>query len=213
MSTVAASQGQRLVLYDVPWERYGRLLRAFDDRHVRLTYDQGTLEIMTLSHKHEGYSYLMGRFVDVLTEECGLPVKAGRSTTFRRRKKQKGLEPDNCYWIANERRVRGKDRINLAVDPPPDLALETDIMHSSLNRLAIYAALRVPEVWRFTAKKLTFLVLRANGAYESTTHSAIFPFLAPADVIRFLQMRSTDDENTVVAAFRAWVQKQVKRHE
>src|SRR2546423_5284145 len=177
MSTVTATRAQRLVLYDVPWERYGRLLRAFDDRHLRLTYDQGTLEIMTLSHKHEGYSYLMGRFVDVLTEECGLPVKAGRSTTVRRRKKQKGLEPDNCYWIANERRVRGKDRINLAVDPPPDLALETDLMHSSLNRLAIYAALRVPEVWRFTAKKLSFLVLGSDGEYEATARSAIFPFL------------------------------------
>jgi Uma2 family endonuclease len=210
MSAVPASHPQRLVLYDVPWERYSRLLRAFDDRHLRLTYDQGSLEIRTLSHKHEGYSYLMGRFVDVLTEECELPVKAGRSTTFRRRKEEKGLEPDNCYWIATESRVRGKDRINLSVDPPPDLALETDIMHSSLDRLSIYAALRVPEVWRLTAKKLTFLVLSSRGKYSSVAQSGIFPFLGPDDVFRFLQMRSTEDENAVVRAFRAWVRKQLK---
>src|SRR4051812_38419232 len=119
MSVVhATEEGQRLVLYDVPWETYTRLLRLFVKRSFRLTYDRGTLEIMTLSPEHEGYSYILGRFIDALTEELGLPIKGGRSTTFRRRKRQRGLEPDNCFWIASEPRVRGKNKIDLRVDPP-----------------------------------------------------------------------------------------------
>ena len=182
MATIPATPG-RLLLYDVPWTRYERLLRALDDRHLRLTYDRGTLEIMTLSHEHEGTSYLLGRFVDVLTEEADLPVKAGRSTTFRRRKKEKGLEADNCYWIANEKKVRGKKKINLKVDPPPDLALETDITHSSLDRLGIYRALRVPEVWRFDGKRMVFLILGPDGQYwgrKDKCHVSISATATPA---------------------------------
>ena len=209
MSTMPAARGERLLLHDVPWTRYERLLRALDDRHLRLTYDRGTLEIMTLSHEHEGTSYLLGRFVDVLTEEANLPVKAGRSTTFRRRKKEKGLEPDNCYWITNEKKVRGKKKINLKIDPPPDLALETDITHSSLDRLGIYAALRVPEVWKFDGKRMMFLILGRQGEYGEASASAIFPFLQPQHLLRFLGMAAHQDENAVVKSFRGWVRKQI----
>ncbi len=212
MSTVQVPAEQRLVLHDVDWETYSRLLRMLGNRpSVRLTYDRGSLEIMTLSHEHEGLSYLLGRFIDVLTEELEMPVKAGRSTTFRRRMKGRGLEPDNCYWIANESRVRGHKKINLKVDPPPDLALETDITHSSLNRMALYAALVVPEVWRFDGRKLTFHVLGPEGSYTNVAASLTFPFFKPDDVVRFLEMRSHQDENAVVRAFRTWVQEQVKR--
>jgi Uma2 family endonuclease len=209
MATMPAARGQRLLLHDVPWTRYERLLRALDDRHLRLTYDRGTLEIMTLSHEHEGTSYLFGRFVDVLTEEADLPVKAGRSTTFRRRKKEKGLEADNCYWIANEKKVRGKKKINLKVDPPPDLALETDITHSSLDRMSIYLALGVPEIWRFDGKRMVFLILGPDGQYTESTTSPTFPFLQPQHLLRFLGMASHQDENAVVKNFRAWVRKQI----
>ena len=128
MSTVQVPPEQHFVITDVSWAAYGRLLRAFGNRPgMRLTYDRGTLELMTLSHEHESASYLLARFVDALTEELGLPVKGGKSTTFRRRQKRRGLEPDSCWWIANEPLVRGKTRIDLRRDPPPDLGLEVDV--------------------------------------------------------------------------------------
>ena len=96
MSTVTATRAQRLVLYDVPWERYGRLLRAFDDRHLRLTYDQGTLEIMTLSHKHESYKHLLGALLLVVAEELNVENHAGGSVPFQREDLERGLEPDEC---------------------------------------------------------------------------------------------------------------------
>src|SRR5205823_2966865 len=138
-------------------------------------------EIMSPLTEHEGEAYLLGRFVDVLTEELGLQVAAGRSSTLRRRRKKRGLEPDNCYWIANEAKVRGKRRIDLRVDPPPDLAMEIDATRSSLNRMSIYAALGVPEVWRLTRQGMTFHALRPDGTYAEVANSLSFPLLAAAD--------------------------------
>jgi Uma2 family endonuclease len=147
MSTVQVPAGQRLVLSGIDWRTYGRLLRAFDERPgVRLTYDRGVLEIMTLSPEHERFKHLLRRLIEALAEEMGLTIAGFGSMTFRRRRRRRGLEADECFWIANEPRVRGKDRIDLRVDPPPDLVVEVDVSRSSLDRLAIYASLGVPEV-------------------------------------------------------------------
>ncbi len=210
MSTVRSPIEQRFVLYGVPWRTYERLLRAFADRPgVRLTYDRGTLELMTLSHLHENQGYLLARLVDAVTEELNLPVKGGGSTTFRRRKKLRGLEPDSCYWIASEALVRGKDRLDLRVDPPPNVALEIDVTRSSLNRMAIYAALRVPEVWRLKKQSLLAHLLGSDGRYAESAVSRAFPGLMLADLLPFLAMRGQLDENTIVRQFRAWVRQQL----
>ncbi|HEV3259471.1 MAG TPA: Uma2 family endonuclease [Gemmataceae bacterium] len=205
MATVQIPSEQRFVLTGVDWPTYGRLLRAFDQRHVRLTYDRGALELMTLSPEHECYKKLLGRLVEALTEELALPLASFGSMTFRRRRKKRGLEPDDCYWIASEPQIHGKVHINLRTDPPPDLALEIDVTHSSLDRLSIYAALNVAEVWRFDGQVLTFHVLGADGRYVTQIHSRAFPALAVADMARFLALRQQTDENDVVRQFRAWV--------
>jgi Uma2 family endonuclease len=210
MSTAQIAAEQRFVLDGVDWRMYSRWLLLVRDRPaVRLTYDRGTLEIMTLSHEHESWEYFMARLIDALTEELGLPVKGGGSTTFRRRKQKRGLEPDACWWIANEALVRGKARINLRTDPPPDLALEIDITHSSLNRMAIYAALRVPEVWRFRNQVLTFYVLGADGKYAVSTTSRAFPLVSADDMSRFLPLADQLDVNAVVRQFRVWVRQRM----
>jgi Uma2 family endonuclease len=207
MSIVKIPRQQRLILPGISWNQYVRLLRGLADRHVRLTYDRGVLEFMTLSHEHESEGYILGRFVDTLTDVLAVPVKGGKSTTFKRRTRRRGLEPDGCWWIQNEAKVRGKKKIDLAVDPAPDLALEIDISRSSLNRLAIYAALRVPEIWRFDGEHLTFLVLRDSGKYENVAESLAFPGLRPDDLLPFLAMHHQLDETTVVRQFRAWAEK------
>src|SRR5687768_5484848 len=102
MSTTTTLSGNRLILHGVEWDEYLRILRAFDERRLRLTYDRGALEIMTLSFEHENEGYVICRFIDVLTEELMLPVQGGKSTTFKRRKNRRGLEPDGCWWIKNE---------------------------------------------------------------------------------------------------------------
>jgi Uma2 family endonuclease len=211
MSSVpSASRPQRLVLHGVSWREYSRMLRAFAERPAyRLTYDRGTLEIRSPLFEHEVDADLLGRFVVVLTEELGLPIQAGRSTTFRRRRMRRGLEPDHSWWIASAAQVRGKRRIDLRVDPPPDLALEIDVTRRSLDRMSIYARLGVPEVWRKDAHGLTFQVLQPSGRYAEQTHSRSFPLLTPADLTAHLALRSQHDENEVVRRFRALVRQRL----
>lgn len=206
MATVPSSSHQRFILYSVPWRTYERLLRIFADRPgVHLTYDRGTLELMTLSHEHEILVSILGRFVEALTDELNLPLKSGGSTTFRRRRRQRGLEPDKCYWIASEALVRSLTKIDLRRDPPPDLALEIDITRSSLDRLSIYAALAIPEVWRLDEQGLTFQVLAPGGTYVVQSHSRTFPQLASSELTPFLALRGQQEENAIIRQFRTWV--------
>jgi Uma2 family endonuclease len=211
MSTVQTLANRCLVLHGVDWRTYSQLLRAFAERpSVRLTYDRGVLEIMSPLLEHDTDGRLLARFVTTLTEELGLPVLSAGSTTFRRRKRRRGLEADESFWIANEPQVRGKRRIDLRVDPPPDLAIEVDVARSSLNRMSIYAALGVPEVWRLEAPQtLTFNVLQPAGAYAAAAHSLSFPMIAPADLVNFLLLRDQAEENAIVRQFRTWVRQRL----
>ncbi len=203
------SQGLRLS--GVDWQTYARLLRAFAERPgIRLTYDRGELEIMSPLLEHDNDGQFLGRLVVALTEEMGLPIKGGGSTTMRRRRHRRGLEADECYWIANAPRMAGRRRLDLRTDPPPDLALEVDVTYSSLDRMGIYAALGVPEVWRLDGDTLTFHVLGKDGAYASEAASRSFPLVTPADLFGFLQQaRQAGGENTVVRQFRDWTRQRL----
>lgn len=208
MATTSFPSGPGFVLHGVPWHTYSRMLRALADRPgVRLTYDRGSLELMTLSYEHENQGHLLGRLVIVLTEERGLPVTGGGSTTFRRRRRKRGLEPDECYWITNEALVRGKTKIDLRRDPPPDLTLEIDVTHSSLNRLGIYAALQFPEIWRLENQSLVCYLLDAGKYVVSATSRAIAG-LVVADLTPFLKLWGQLDENAIIRQFRTWVRQQ-----
>jgi Uma2 family endonuclease len=209
MPALLSAPCRSLVLDDVDWKTYTRLLRIFADRRaMRLTYDRGRLEIMSPRPEHEYDNHLLDRFIIVLTEELGFTIKSGGSTTFRRRSKKRGLEPDNCYWIASEQRIRGKRRLNLKIDPPPDLAVEIDLTSSCLNRLGIYAALKVPEVWRVDSGSIAFLILGPKGKYAAGT-SLSFPGVQPGDLLPFLALQTEMDDNAIVRRFRKWVRRRI----
>jgi Uma2 family endonuclease len=206
MAAAKSPAFQRLVIHDADWAAYSRLLRVFAERpSYRLTFDRGVLEIMTPLPLHEREAYLLGRFIDVITEEKDVAVVAGRSATFRRRSHRRGLEPDNSYWIANAARVVGLRRIDLRRDPPPDLAIEVDVTRSSLDRMAIYGSLRVSEVWRLdSTDKLTFNALQPDGTYSVIDRSLNFPEVSPRDLLRFLSLAGQSDDTAIVVEFRKW---------
>lgn len=210
MSTAApAASASPAVLYDIDWHTYSRLLRAFEGRRrFRLTYDRGTLEIMSPLWEHEVPSDLLGCFIVALTEELNLPRRAGGSVTLRRRRKHRGVEADKCYWIASAPLLQGKRRLDLRVDPPPDLAVEVDVTNSSLDRMNIYAALGVPEVWRLDSGGIAFHILEA-GAYQVRPNSLSFPQLASADLPPFLAQWGQSDDTAIVRQFREWVRQQM----
>jgi Uma2 family endonuclease len=206
---ILSVQGQLLVLENVPWQTYVRLLRLFANRHLRITYDQGALEIMAPLPIHERLKLLFDRFINTLAEELGWNIGSFGSTTFKSRKHKRGLEPDQCYWIQNEPAVRGQDNLDLSQVPPPDLAIEIDINNSSVDRMEIYATLGVPEVWRYDGRTLTVYLLNAEGAYSPSSQSRAFPFLPLNDLANFVELRSSWAETDLLRQFRAWVRERI----
>lgn len=208
MKTLAAPKQQFLQL-EGDWDFYETLLRQLGERPIFVTYDRGMIEIMSPSHEHEMCAALLGRMIEAVTEELDIPIKSGKSTTFKRKDLERGLEPDECYWIQHEPRVRGKKKIDLAVDPPPDLAIEVEISRRLLDREPIYADLGIPEVWRYDGKRLRIQRL-ASGKYRARARSAALPMLPPAEVERFLRLFEKTDETSAIRAFRAWVRETLR---
>jgi Uma2 family endonuclease len=197
-----------IVLSGIRWETYQDLvLDLAETPSKRLTYDQGILEIMTPLPEHEASKRLLGRLVESATEELGLEICSLGSTTWSRKDLSKGLEPDECYYITQEANIRGKTRFNLKSDPPPDLAIEIDLTSSSLNRLNIYAALGVTEIWRFDSKNLWIYVLK-DGNYQLQEQSSVLPILNRSDLLSFLAKKGKLGENALIREFRQWLRQQ-----
>jgi len=155
--SVAILGEQRTVLRNITWSTFESLLKDMGEhRASRLMYDRGTLEIMTPLYEHEKPNRVLAKFIDALGEELNIEVSSAGSTTLKRRDLERGSEPDSSFYIENERFVRGKKGIDLRNDPPPDLVIEIDITSSSLDSFEIYAALGVPEIWRYDGNILQF---------------------------------------------------------
>jgi Uma2 family endonuclease len=197
---------QHFVLSGVRWEAYRELRDAPENEHARMTYDRGDLEIMSLSRRHERLADFIGRLVHVWTEESGIEIESCRSMTMQREDLQRGFEADNCYYVANVHLVRGKEELDFSVDPPPDLAIEIEVSRKAINKMAIYAAFGVPEVWRYDGQALQAYVLTEEGQYRAQSRSNCFPHLPLAEVERLLGQLNEAGETSLVKSFRAWVQ-------
>src|SRR5215210_4955601 len=164
METIKSPAEQKVILHNVRWETYERLMQERGESRVpRFAFDRGELEIMSPSTEHESISYFLGLLVALFAEEASVNAYGAGSTTFKREDLERGFEPDACFYIQHERRIRGKRRIDLTVDPP-DLVVEVDITSPALNKLPIYATIGVPEVWRHDGERLVILGLE-GGRY------------------------------------------------
>jgi Uma2 family endonuclease len=178
---------QRFVVHGVNWQTYEKTLEAFGDQPIRITYDRGSLELMSPLPIHEIYKRCLGLLLAVLDSELKIAIKGLASTTFRRRDLDRGLEPDECFYVGKLDRIHDWGNVDLSIDPPPDLALEVDVTRSCLNRLEIYAALGVSEVWRFDGEDWHIHCLNAKEAYEEHRQSKVLPFVDLAEVTPFLE--------------------------
>jgi Uma2 family endonuclease len=205
---------QRFLLHDVGWPTYVAVGDLLGDRPaLRLTYDRGTLEFMTTSPEHEIYKKRMGRLIETLAEEFSLAVATAGNMTFRREDLGRGLEADDCFWIAQEPWMRGKLAWDPAADPPPDLALEIEISRSAVNRMGIYAALGVPEVWRFDGEALRAHLLQPDRTYQPSESSPSFPGMPLAGIVPYLQPSAATDYLGMIRSFRLWVREQLARRQ
>ena len=202
---------QIVQLSGISWQTYETLLAEIGDRQIRLTYNRGNLEIMVPSPEHERFKTIMGRFVETLAEELDVRIEPLGSTTFKR-PELSGAEPDECFYIQNISAIKGKKRIDLNQDPPPDLVVEIDITSRSENTLQVYADLGVPEVWIYNGARFRFNRLE-NGEYVECEISLAFPSLPILEIVRFLEQAETMEYLELVKAFRNWVKSQIQQNQ
>ena len=205
---ITVPPGQTIVLNDIDWDEFKAILEDLgESRGSRIAYNRGTLEIMTPLPEHEVNKEYVSDFVKILLEELDIEFCPLGSTTFKNQAMFKGIEPDSCFYIENESAVRGKNRLDLAIDPPPDLALEIDITNRSHPE--IYQSLGVPELWRYQPNKLKILLL-SNGQYVESKTSRNFPNFPLIEIIpQYLIRCRTEGRNKGIKAFRAWVKEKL----
>lgn len=211
-------QDQRVLLRNVGWETYERLLAEREERRApRFFYDRGVLEILSPSAEHEEGIDLIATLVRELAAEWEIDMRATGSTTFRREDVARGFEPDASFYFSEKAgRVRGKRDIDLLVDPPPDLVVEVDVTSPSLDKLPIYARVGVPEVWRYAGGRPTIFALHGivgvvdetgEGEYAEVAESAMLPHLTCEALARFVERGLTMSYPAWVREIRRWAQR------
>jgi len=205
LSTVLSSHTKLtdsvVVLSGVSWQTYLSLREEDSNRHVYMTFDRGRLFLMSPGRLHERIGALLARFVCVWTEIRAIPISSGGSTTMKHELVNRGLEPDECFYIQNEAAVRQTDSYDAATDPPPDLVIEVDVTSISTVRMPIYAEFGVPEIWRWHDEKLE--VFRLQGkTYLLADASICLPQFPIQVATAFLDKRHDADETSLLIEFR-----------
>ena len=210
MVMTAPTHSQRATLSNISWHTFETILAEMgDNRSTRLAYDHGTLEIMTPLMPHEHNNRLLEHLVFALAEELNLNLKSTGSVTCKRQDLQRGVEPDSSFYIQNEPVMRSKQNLDLSQDPPPDLVIEVDYTSASVDRLPIYLALGVPEVWRYDEPVMQIYQLR-EGVYLPCDVSPTFANLPlTTEIPRFLQESLKIGEIPMIRSFRDWVKQQI----
>jgi Uma2 family endonuclease len=211
MVTTAPSNSQRVMLPNISWQTFETILAEMGDhRAARLAYDQGTLEIMTPLMPHEHNNRLLEHLVFVLAEVLNLNIKSIGSTTCKRPDLLRGVEPDSAFYLQNEPVMRQKRHLDLMQDPPPDLVIEVDYTSASIERLPIYLALGVPEVWRYDEPIMQIYQLR-GGVYVPCDVSPTFANLPlTTEIPRFLAESLNMGKIPMIKSFRNWLSQKIQ---
>jgi Uma2 family endonuclease len=197
-------RADRVVLYNISWQQFENLLiNLGQTRAARIAYDNGTFEIMTPLPEHEYYKEAIGISIQDIAEELDINYESYGSTTWKREARLAGIEPDNCFYFQNEAKIRGRLELNLNQDPPPDLALEIDMTHKSLNRFPIYARLGIPEIWCYDSGELKIYQLQQE-TYREVETSSVFPMLRVQEIPTIIEQYRLDGKLAVRRAIRNW---------
>jgi Uma2 family endonuclease len=204
ISQIETLEGQSTILHDVDWSQFESILDDLGEkRKTRIAYLDGVLEIVRPLPEHERIKVLISNFVQVLLDELAIDFEGYGSTTFKAKAKRAGLEPDDCFYIQNNVSMRGIRKLNMAIDPPPDLAIEVDV--TSKTKLDVYRTLGVPELWLYD-KTLKIYIL-SDGKYLESELSPTFGNIPVRDIIpQFLELSLSEGRSAAMRDFRAWMQ-------
>jgi Uma2 family endonuclease len=203
-----------IVLEEVTWADYEAQLRIIGERHIRVNYDSGRMDLMSPLWRHGNDGLLLGLMVHELVMELDIQFEGADPVTLKRPDLEKGVEPDRLFYFGeNAAKVQENRELNLTVDPPPDLVIEVDVTASSIPRLPIFAALGIPEVWRIDEdEELQFLHLQPDGTYQPRDRSRAFPALLVAEAARFLEQGQGANKTAWIRTFRAYVRDVLAPH-
>lgn len=200
--------GQQLLLEDVSWQQLENILSELgESRAARISYSNGLLEIMVPLPEHEKAKEIIGDMVKILLSERGRNYEALGSTILKNERMTQAVEPDTCFYIQNQAAVIGKNRLDLTVDPPPDLAIEIDL--TSRTQLKNYQILGVPELWRYE-RQLQIHVLE-GGKYVESNSSPTFPDIPIVELVnRYVKQSHISGSSQAIQAFRSWVRENLE---
>ncbi|MGB3561367.1 MAG: Uma2 family endonuclease [Geitlerinemataceae cyanobacterium] len=200
--------GQQLLLEDVSWQQFENILSELgESRAARISYSNGLLEIMVPLPEHEKAKEIIGDIVKILLSERGRNYEALGSTILKNERMTQAVEPDTCFYIQNQAAVIGKNRLDLTVDPPPDLAIEIDL--TSRTQLKNYQILGVPELWRYE-RQLQIHVLE-GGKYVESNSSPTFPDIPIVELVnRYVKQSHISGSSQAIQAFRSWVRENLE---
>jgi Uma2 family endonuclease len=186
---VAVPDDGRVTLDGLTWDQYVAISDALPDHAgVRMTYLEGTLEIMTTGARHEVLKKTLARLIEAHADEMRVDLTGYGNATFRKQAEERGLEPDECY-----------SRHRLAEGDMPELAIEVVVSHGDIDKLAVYAGLGVGEVWFWEAGVISVFCLGPDG-YRPSTRSRLLPDLDVAELASFV---SSENQPQAVRAYRA----------
>jgi Uma2 family endonuclease len=197
-----AAAGERVICLRMRFAAYEALLKELgDNAGARMAYNGEALELMSPSADHERYNRLLEGMMQLLSLEWQIDIESTGSVTLKR--EPLGAEPDSSFYVRNAAKIVGKKQLDLAADPPPDIAVEIDISRERIDKKAIYAAFEVPEFWRYDGRQLRAYALRGE-AYREIFMSEQLRGLPIAELDRFLELRDVG-RSEITRLWQAWL--------
>jgi len=198
---------------DVSWDEYEELLEQVGEAPgLRISYDNGSLQVMTISSEHEKYAFFINSLIAGIRLRLRMNILAFGSATMRKRKRKKGNEPDACFYVQTASLIGNRIQLDFETDPPPDIAVEIDVHHDSRSKFPIYAGLGVPEIWRYDGQAMTIYHLAKDAAeiqaplYVEQDTSAALPMLNSQILTETIERMRRDGELNALLAFDEWLQ-------
>src|SRR5262245_3188557 len=195
-----------VIFHGATWEEYEELLDLVGEAAgLRISYNNGTLKVMSLSPEHEKYVRFIERLISTLSLRLRINIVSFGSAMMRKRRDAKGNEPDACFYIQTAAMIGNRIELDFSIDPPPDMVVEVDIHHDSTNNDAIYAALGVTEIWRYDGWAATIFHLKGDNYVEAETSHAL-PMITSAILTEYVARMRQEGEFAAIIAFDEWLQ-------
>ncbi|MEA5535805.1 Uma2 family endonuclease [Crocosphaera sp. XPORK-15E] len=208
LEKIIVNPGQQLLLKELDWQTFEEILSELgESRASRLSYSNGFLEIMVPLPEHEKDKEIIGDIIKILLDAQNINFEPLGSTTFKNELMNQAVEPDACFYIKNYQAVIGKNKLNLEIDPPPDLVIEIDI--TSRTHLDNYRLLGVPELWRYTQSGLQINLLQEGEYIESLT-SPNFPNIPIVELInQYVRQSQQLGRSEAIRNFKNWLRENI----